>query len=137
MLVLLPFGENLAVSAGSPWWTRFTYMWGHAGFLHYALNGIAWLMMWKILRVDRTVIAVLIASLLPSGDIPVLGWSVVLYYYIGLCVATMPNGARFRLLVLVGLSFFMPWLAAGHHAIMLLAGWLNRKVEVRWLKTLR
>lgn len=137
MLPLIPWASELAVSNGSPWWTHFTYMWAHAGWLHYLLNGLCWVMMWKLLTPARTVTAVLIAAALPSCGTPVVGWSVVLYYYMGLCLAYMPAAARIRLLLVVGIGFCLPWMAAWHHACMLTAGWLIRKVEVKWLATVR
>lgn len=137
MLPLIPWGTALAVSTDSPWWTHITYVWAHAGILHYCLNGLCWVMMRNIITPARTITAIAIASLIPAGDLPVLGWSAILYYYMGLCIATMHPSSRVRLMLLVALGFFMPWIAAGHHALMLAAGWLIRKVEVKWLRTLR
>lgn len=133
---LVCYSHNLAVSSGSPWWTHLTYMFGHAGWLHYALNGAAWLMMRKIATRERTLAAIVTAALIPATDVPVLGWSVVLYYYLGLCLANMSMGAKMRLLGIVAVGFFIPWIAAGHHATMLAAGWLMRKMERRWERTL-
>lgn len=132
---LVCYGKDLAVYDGSPWWTHATYMFGHAGWLHYFLNGLGWLMMWRITTSARTLSAVAVAALLPPTHLPVLGWSVVIYYYLGLCLAAMPTGARIRLLMLVGIGFFLPWIAAWHHAGMLAAGWMLRKVERKWERT--
>lgn len=132
---LICFGKELAVHDGAPWWTHITYMFGHAGWIHYLLNGLAWTMMRRIVTPARTAAAVTVAALLPPTHIPVLGWSVVIYYYMGLCLASMSLSSRIRLLVLVGIGFFMPWIAAWHHAGMLAAGWILRKVEVKWEKT--
>lgn len=137
LCVLIPFGGQLAVSETSAWWTHFTYMLGHANVLHYCLNGIGWTLMRPILTPARTLTACLIAAAIPASAIPVLGWSVILYYYMGLCLASMPRGARVRLLLLVSIGFFIPWIAAWHHAVMLTAGWLIRKVERKWEKTIR
>jgi len=133
---LILYGKDLAVCAGSPWWTHFTYMFGHAGWIHYALNGIAWLLMRRIVTPARTVTAVLVAALLPETHIPVLGWSVVLYYYMGLCLAAMTKSAKLRILAIVAAGFFVPWIAAWHHAGMLFAGWMIRKVEMKWERTM-
>lgn len=134
---LIHLGGMLAVSETSPWWTHFTYMLGHASVLHYAMNGIGWTLMRPILTPARTLTAYLIAAAIPASSVPVLGWSVILYYYMGLCLAAMPRGARIRLLLLVSVGFFIPWIAAWHHAAMLFAGWLIRKVERKWEKTMR
>lgn len=132
-LVLL--GQYLAVMDGSPWWTHLTYMFGHAGWIHYALNGAGWVAMRHITTTGRTITAITVASLIPASDVPVLGWSVVIYYYLGLCMASMSAGARLRLMALVGIGFFVPWIAAWHHATMLTAGWIMRILERKWEKT--
>lgn len=137
MCPLVCFGGMLAVSDSSPWWTHFTYMLGHGSFVHYLLNGIGWTLMRPILTPARTITAFLIAAAIPATSVPVLGWSVILYYYTGLCLASMPAGARLRLIMLVSVGFFIPWIAAWHHAVMLCAGWLIRKVERKWEKTMR
>lgn len=136
MAPLVLYGKEMAVYAGSPWWTHLTYMFCHAGWLHYVLNGIAWTMMGRVITLSRTVAAIVIASLLPETHIPVLGWSVVLYYYMGLCLAAMPFASRARLLTVVAIGFLMPWIAAWHHAGMLFAGWVIRKVELKWERTM-
>lgn len=128
---------TLAVSTSSPWWTHLTYMLGHANVLHYGMNFVGWVLMWPILTPARTVTAILLAALLPATDVPVLGWSVVLYYYLGLCLGSMPKGDRIRMLLCVLAGFFIPWIAAWHHAAMLAAGWLIRKVERKWERTMR
>ena len=134
---LVPWGKCLAVSDTSAWWTHVTYMLGHAGWLHYALNGLGWVLIWPILTPARTLTAMALAAMLPPEAVPVLGWSVILYYYTGLCMADMRTGARIRLLMLVGAGFFIPWIAAWHHAAMLMAGWMMRKIEKKWEKTMR
>lgn len=132
---LVAYSHELAVHDGSPWWTHVTYMFGHAGWLHYCLNGAGWVMMRKIVTPARTLTAVAVAALLPATQLPVLGWSVVLYYYLGLCLASMTVSARLRLLLPVAIGFFLPWIAAWHHAGMLAAGWLMRKLERKWEET--
>ena len=129
-------GKHLAVSETSEWWTHIAYMFGHAGWIHYLLNGIGWTLMRPIITPARTLTAIVIAALLPATAIPTLGWSVVIYYYMGLCLAAMPTGAKIRMLLLVCVGFFVPWIAAQHHAAMLFAGWMIRKVERRWERTM-
>ena len=133
---LVLYGKEMAVFSGSPWWTHLTYMFGHAGWLHYLMNGICWAMMHRIITPARTLTAIAIAAILPETHIPVLGWSVVVYYYMGLCLAAMKTSARLRLLAIVVAGFLMPWIAAWHHAGMLFAGWMIRKVEMKWERTM-
>ena len=132
---LVYIGKELAVSDSSAWWTHFTYMFGHASLTHYLMNGMGWAFMRPVITPGRTLTAIVIAALLPATTIPTLGWSVVLYYYMGLCLGSMPTGAKIRMLLLVCAGFFIPWIAAQHHALMLFFGWLIRKVERRWNQT--
>lgn len=134
---LVYLGGVLAVSDVSPWWTHFTYMLGHASWMHYCLNGIGWTLMRPILTPARTMVAYLLAAAIPATSTPVLGWSVIIYYYLGLCLATMRTGDKIRIVLLVSAGFFIPWIAAWHHAVMLAAGWLIRKVERKWERTIR
>lgn len=133
---LICIGKDLAVSDTSAWWTHYTYMFGHAGWLHYCMNGLGWFLMRPIHTPCRTLTAIVIASLIPATATPTLGWSVVLYYYMGLCLASMKTGDKVRMLLLIFVGFFIPWIAAQHHAVMLLSGWLVRKVERRWERTM-
>jgi hypothetical protein len=133
MTVLLPYHEFLS---GSHW----LYMFGHAGWLHYLLNGIAWAFLWKVITPARTLVAwmfaVGISFFIPSGS-PVIGWSVIIYYYTGLCLSSMDGGRRNRLFAITALGFFLPHIAGGYHAAMLAAGWILRKLEVGWQRTLK
>ncbi|MDB1067937.1 hypothetical protein [Phocaeicola vulgatus] len=133
MTVLLPYHEFLS---GSHW----LYMFGHAGWLHYLLNGMAWAFLWKVITPARTLVAwmfaVGISFFIPSGS-PVIGWSVIIYYYMGLCLSSMDGGRRNRLFAITALGFFLPHIAGGYHAAMLAAGWILRKLEVGWQRTLK
>lgn len=134
MAVLLPYHEFLS---GSHW----LYMFGHSGWLHYLLNGMAWAFLWKVITPARTLVAwmfaVGISFFIPSGS-PVIGWSVIIYYYTGLCLSSMDGGRRNRLFAITALGFFLPHnIAGGYHAAMLAAGWILRKLEVGWQRTLK
>ena len=69
--------------------------------------------------------AVGISFFIPSGS-PVIGWSVIIYYYTGLCLSSMDGGRRNRLFAITALGFFLPHIAGGYHAAMLAAGWILR-----------
>lgn len=46
-------------------------------------------------------------------------------------------GRRNRLFAITALGFFLPHIAGGYHAAMLAAGWILRKLEVGWQRTLK
>lgn len=133
MLPLLPFHAFLSAS-------HWLYMFGHAGLMHYALNGLGWLFLWRVITPWRTLAAWLVSvgvSFIVPSNHPVIGWSVVIYYYLGLCLSSMDRQSRNRFLLLTLVGFFLPHIAAAHHAAMLAIGFLMRKLEVRWERTLR
>lgn len=132
MTVLLPYHEFLS---GSHW----LYMFGHAGWLHYLLNGMAWAFLWKVITLHgrwshgcslseyhfhsfrQSCDRMECHYLLLYGLVPVLhGW-----------------GRRNRLFAITALGFFLPHIAGGYHAAMLAAGWILRKLEVGWQRTLK
>ncbi len=138
MGIAVPYPELMAAGPGTEAWKNWIYMFGHAGWLHYTLNGIGWLMMWKIATVRRTLTAyalsVCAAYWLPHSE-QLLGWSTVICYYLGLCFAYMPKQQRYRLVAVMVIGLFIPHIAASLHLIMLASGWLIRKLEIAWEKT--
>lgn len=138
MLPLLTMSDTLAAGAGRDGWHNWVYMFGHAGILHYMLNGIGWLMMWKIATWTRTITAWLIAALvmyvIPTTQ-PVLGWSAVIYFYLGMCMNHSTASRRINMILLTLTGFLLPNIAASLHISMLAAGWITRKIELAWEKT--
>lgn len=129
--VLLPETDTLSMS-------RWTYMLGHGGWVHYALNMTSWLLMWRIATPGRTLVAYLTAvacHFIPDKG-TVVGWSVVIYFFLGMMLCGMPNNRRWRIVGCLALGAFLPYIAAWHHAAMLACGWIYRKVEERWVQTL-
>ncbi len=138
LALALPWPERFAAAGGWDGGRCLIFMAGHAGVLHYAVNALGWLMLWRVATVGRTLAAwafsALCAALLPLDE-PVLGWSCIIYYYLGLCLAGMPRARRRRLLAVTVAGFFLPHVAAGMHAALLAIGWLMRKLEVAWERT--
>jgi hypothetical protein len=128
LLAWMPYREVCAVSP-------FLYMMGHTGWLHYACNLVAWLLLYRVVTVGRTLAALACASMvwewLPKTP-PVLGWSVVLYFYFGMLLSRR-NWAGLVLPASAGL--LIPGLAAWHHLAMLACGYVYRRIEKRWIRT--
>lgn len=138
MLAALPYPEQLAAGKNYPAWHCLIYMFGHAGILHYLLNGIGWLMMWKIATWPRTIIAWLVAALsvyILMPDKAVLGWSSVIYFYLGMTLAHAGRQRKISLILLTLTGMFIPGIAAALHLSTLAAGWIYRKIERRWEMT--
>lgn len=138
MATVIPWPEHFAAGIGQPRFHALIYLFGHSGVIHYVVNGIGWLMLWKVVNLKRTLsawlLSVLCALYLPTSE-PVIGWSTVIYYYLGICLASMSKENRIKILLLTSIGFFLPHVAAGFHAVMLTGGWITRKIEKAWEKT--
>lgn len=138
MAFLVPHHESIAACNGMEEYRNWIYMFGHAGWLHYALNGIGWLMMREIATPARTIAAYLISVsaiyFIPCEE-PVLGWSTVIFFYTGMRMAHMPRKRIMRIILVTAISFFIPHIAAMIHLYMLVAGWMIRRLEIAWKKT--
>lgn len=137
MALLIPYHEKMAAN-GMEEYRNWIYMFAHAGWLHYTLNGIGWLMMWKIATPARTVTAyvfAVMAAYIISCKEPVLGWSTVIFFYTGMCIAHMPKKRIAKIILVTAISFFIPHIAALMHLYMLVAGWMIRRLEIAWKKT--
>lgn len=131
MGLLLPCSASMA---GCP----YTYMLGHGSGVHYLLNMCSQLVLWKVCTPARLLAAygTAIGCFYLPSSYPVLGWSVILYFLLGMIFYQLPVERKMRLAGCILLSFFFPHLAAWHHTVMFIAGYLYRKVESKWRRTL-
>lgn len=130
--------EWFAAGKDTEAWKCLIYMFGHADALHYLINGLGWLMMWKVATWSRTITAWAISALavwIMAPETPVIGWSGIIFYYLGLCMRGMKKSNRIKLMAITAAGFMMPHIAAGIHVTMLIAGWIGRKMELAWEKT--
>ena len=64
MAFIIPLHASLAVSPSSPLYTHFAYMFGHANFIHWGINGWCILMVHHQFRFHRLLAAWLCSVLL-------------------------------------------------------------------------
>lgn len=111
------------------------YMFCHSSLLHYLLNGISWCVMWNNVTVARTLwawlMAVVVGYVLPYGT-PVCGWSVILYFYLGMMMRLMASDVRLRLLALTLIGLLIPGIAVWHHVMMMVCGYVGEWCRRRW-----
>jgi membrane associated rhomboid family serine protease len=90
------FGTELGYTRESAWWTHFTYMFQHAGWIHLIVNGISFFGVWRTL--SRFVPAWRLATAFPiaaagsffcAHDLPTVGASGVVYALLGCFVALL------------------------------------------------
>lgn len=126
---------ELALSTENGVMGHLLYMTCHSSVLHYVLNGVMWCVMWQSVTSVRTVAAwvcaVGVGYVLPV-TLAVCGWSVVLYYYLGMMMRQMATDVRIRLLGVTLMGLLIPGIAVWHHLLMLLLGYMSEWVRRRW-----
>lgn len=131
MLLALPFTDKMALSPARYSVVQlFAYPLAHANLLHLILNAVAWLPMWRAVTWRRLLCAYMssvgigyIYMLIPSAH-PLCGFSVIIFWFIGLMLPLVPRTTRLLTLALVAVSFLMPHLAASVHLMALLSGYI-------------
>lgn len=110
----------------------------HASLLHWAVNMLSWMFLWRLVTLPRLCTAYAasviigyvysvprgfpawIPSLCPS--LPLCGFSVVVFFFLGLVYFRLPRRSRLSMLALVAVSFFVPHVAASAHLMALVLG---------------
>lgn len=124
----VPFTGSLAVSASSPAYTHWAYMLGHAGWLHYAINAWALLVVHNLLRWYRVLAAYLMAvaeSYVMLPDEPMVGLSVFTCFFIGFSAPWLWRLDRLAVLqtaALLILTCIMPGFAGIPHVASFASG---------------
>ena len=106
MLPAVPYADLFAVSADSPVYTHYIYMFGHAGWLHWLINAWTLMVMHNAMRWYRVLAAYLWAVgesyfLLPSQ--PMVGLSVFNCFFIGFAAPWLWKRDRLALAMTVAL----------------------------------
>lgn len=134
MLPIIPFTQYLAFDPSAGFnYTLLTYPFAHANILHWLLNYITWMYLWRFVSIWRLFVSYISAvmaaviyyffcQLLQLDTLPICGFSSIICFYIGLLVPV--NGFRFflRLLPLLIFQFILPGFAASIHMICLIFG---------------
>ena len=149
LVLLIPFRDGMALPpAGASLFRHLAYPIAHAGFLHWFINATAWLSLWRFVSWRRMAAAwcsaVLIGYLAPylqlpflpcSERRPVLGFSVVIFWFLGFILPLLRSGARLRLVATVCISCFIPGIAASFHIAALFLGLAYGFVRLAYIRT--
>lgn len=141
LFAVMPWSHGFAVHASAPWYTYFIYMFGHASFLHCLVN--AWCLLtlvnvlspWRCLcaYVSSVLLAVAVFSQPFAPSRPVLGLSVVIFYFYGYITRHLWRTNIFTLLSFIpvlALGFFFPHIASGFHLLSFCIGFLAWHIEL-------
>jgi membrane associated rhomboid family serine protease len=128
---LVPMAGSMASSDESPFYTHFVYMFGHANFLHWIINGWAMLVLHNLFRPHRLEVCYLLAVILSfipniSGDSDgLLGASVITTFFFGFLtphIRRTDKTSAYMMLALILVGFLIPGIAALPHLLMYLCG---------------
>ena len=130
MASIIPLHAQLAVSPSSPLYTHFVYMFGHANFIHWAVNAWCLLMVHRQLRIHRLVAAYVVSvalSFLYYPSLPVLGVSVLISFFMGFTAPILYRASRiafWQMVILLAAGCIIQHIAGFYHIILFTFGFL-------------
>ena len=135
MAFIIPLHANMAVSPSTPIYSHFVYMFGHANFIHWAVNAWCLLMVHRQFRFHRLVAAWLCSVLLSFiyyPALPVLGASVLISFFMGFTAPWLYRRKRLafcQMLLLLVIGCLLPHIAGIYHLILFSLGFIYAKAE--------
>ena len=136
MLCAIPLAPICAVSPHTPLYTHFIYMFAHANLLHWLVNSWAMLFIHRLFTPMRLTAAYLTAvaiSFVTWHTTPTLGFSVILFFFIGYilypCWRRKNNTILAQTALFIGIGFLLPSMAASYHLLALVAGIIYYQAE--------
>lgn len=135
MAFIIPFHANMAVSPSAPTYSHFVYMFGHANFIHYAVNAWCLLMVHRQFRFHRVLaswLASVALSFLYYPSLPVLGASVIISFFMGFTAPWLYRRKRLafcQMFLLLVIGCLLPHIAGIYHLILFALGFIYAKAE--------
>ena len=135
MAFIIPLHTSLAVSPSSPLYTHFAYMFGHANFIHWAVNAWCLLMVHRQFSFHRLLaswLASVALSFLYYPSLPVLGASVIISFFMGFTAPWLYCRKRLafcQMLLLLVIGCLLPHIAGIYHLILFALGFIYAKAE--------
>lgn len=135
MAFIIPLHADMAVSPSAPTYSHFVYMFGHANFIHYAVNAWCLLMVHRQFRFHRLFaswLASVVLSFLYYPSLPVLGASVIISFFMGFAAPWLYRRKRlafFQMLLLLLIGCLLPHIAGIYHLILFALGFVYAKAE--------
>ncbi len=135
MAFIIPLHPFLAVSPSSPLYVHFIYMFGHANFIHWAVNSWCLLMVHHQFRIHRLLASWLgsaVLSFVYYPSLPVLGASVIISFFMGFTAPWLYRSKRlafWQMLSLLCVGCLLPHIAGIYHIVLFVLGFFYAKVE--------
>lgn len=134
MAFIIPLHANMAVSPSTPIYSHFVYMFGHANFIHWAVNAWCLLMVHRQFSFHRLLASWLSSvalSFLYYPSLPVLGASVIISFFMGFTAPWLYRRKRlaFCQMLLLVIGCLLPHIAGIYHLILFAIGFIYAKAE--------
>lgn len=135
MAFIVPLHTLLAVSPSSSLNSHFVYMFGHANYLHWAVNSWCLLMVHRQFRIHRLLaswIGSVGLSFIYYPSLPVLGASVIISFFMGFTAPWLYRCKRlafYQMMILMLIGCIMPQIAGFYHLVLFILGLVYAKVE--------
>lgn len=135
MAFIIPLHANMAVSPSTPIYSHFVYMFGHANFIHWAVNAWCLLMVHRQFSFHRLLASWLCSVLLSFiyyPALPVLGASVLISFFMGFTAPWLYRRKRLafcQMLLLLLIGCLLPHIAGIYHLILFALGFIYAKAE--------
>lgn len=135
MAFIIPLHANMAVSPSTPIYSHFVYMFGHANFIHWAVNAWCLLMVHRQFSFHRLLaswLASVALSFLYYPSLPVLGASVIISFFMGFTAPLLYRRKRIafcQMLLLLLIGCLLPHIAGIYHLILFALGFIYAKAE--------
>lgn len=135
MAFIIPLHANLAVSPSTPIYSHFVYMFGHANFIHWAVNAWCLLMVHRQFSFHRLLaswLASVALSFLYYPSLPVLGASVIISFFMGFTAPWLYRRKRLafcQMFLLLFIGCLLPHIAGIYHLILFALGFIYAKAE--------
>lgn len=135
MAFIIPLHADMAVSPSTPIYSHFVYMFGHANFIHWAVNAWCLLMVHRQFSFHRLLaswLASVALSFLYYPSLPVLGASVIISFFMGFTAPWLYRRKRLafcQMLLLLFIGCLLPHIAGIYHLILFAIGFIYAKIE--------
>ena len=135
MAFIIPIHAYMAVSPSAPTYSHFVYMFGHANFIHWAVNAWCLLMVHRQFSFHRLLaswLASVALSFLYYPSLPVLGASVIISFFMGFTAPWFYRRKRLafcQMFLLLVIGCLLPHIAGIYHLILFAIGFIYAKAE--------
>lgn len=128
---LLPIApQRMGISVSSPWWTHLSFLFFHAGFIHFLTNAYAFYYFYSTWLFGRCTLPIsifiaILSSFLAVSTAPTVGFSGVVFALIGInAVYYMSTRYFVSVSIVLGTGFLWPSFNSLMHLVCFILGFI-------------